>query len=91
MEYDEARELWEKVIELNSNYFLAYAGVGKSQLRNQEWKEAVKNLKLGHDYYNYSKAYEQYRNERISKIVPIVVIVVLGLGFMGFSFQLDNQ
>ncbi len=77
MEYDEARELWERVIELNSNYFLAYAGVGKSQLRNQEWKEAVENLKLGHDYYNYSKAYEQYRNERISKIVPFVIVVVL--------------
>ena len=91
MEYDEARELWEKVIELNSNYFLAYAGVGKSQLRNQEWKEAVKNLKLGHDYYNYSKAYEQYRNERISKIVPIVVIVVLGLAIYGVFISIRQS
>lgn len=83
MEYDEAQKLWEQVIELNSNYFLAYSGIGKSQLRNQEWEAAVKNLKLGHDYYNYSKAYEQYRNEKISKIVPYAIIAVLVVAIYG--------
>ncbi|MGI6781325.1 MAG: hypothetical protein ACOX56_00580 [Acholeplasmataceae bacterium] len=83
MKYDEAQELWERVIELNSNYFLAYAGIGKSQLRKQEWEPAVKNLKLGHDYYNYSKAYEQYRNQKISKVVPYVVIGILIIASYG--------
>ena len=82
MNYEEAQRLWEEVIRLNSNYFLGYAGIGKAQLRNQEWELAIENLKLGHDYYNYSKAYEQYRNERISKFVPyVVVLVMLGSGF----------
>lgn len=83
MDYEESRKLWEKVVELNSNYFLAYAGIGKTQLRNQQWADAVKNLKLGHDTYNYSKAYEQYRNEKISKFVPAVIIIVLAAASYG--------
>lgn len=77
MQYEDSRKLWEEVLELNSNYFLAYAGIGKTQLRNQEWESAVENLKLGHDHYNYSKAYEQYRNEKISKYIPTIIVVVL--------------
>ncbi len=77
MDYDRSKELWEQVLQLNSNYFLAYAGIGKTQLRNEEWEEAAKNLKLGYDYYNYSKAYEKYRNQKLEKVLPVVLIVII--------------
>lgn len=83
MDYESSEKYWQEVIVENSNYFLAYAGVGKTNLRNQEFKEAVENLKRGHDYFNYSKAYEEYRNEKIKKVLPFVIVGVLGLSIFG--------
>lgn len=83
MDYETSKDLWEEVIKENANYFLAYAGIGKTQLRNEEWEEAIFNLKLGHDYFNYSKAYEAYRNEQIKIYLPYVI--VLGFALFGFG------
>lgn len=83
MNYDKSKEYWEQVIQENSNYFLAYAGIGKSQLRDQDWENAIINLKRGHDQYNYSKAYEQYRNIKMRKILPYVLIGVFALSGFG--------
>lgn len=88
LDYKKSQDLWEKVIKLNSNYFLAYAGVGKSQLRNGEWELATKNLKIGHDYYNYSKAYEQYRNEKLSKFLPYILVVILAGSAVGIVMSI---
>ncbi len=82
-EYSEAKALWEEVLVLNSNYFLAYNGIGKAQLREGNFKEAITNLKLGNDRYNYSKAYEQHRNNQLSKTLPYIIsITFIGLGFI---------
>lgn len=83
MDYENSYNYWQEVIRENSNYFLAYAGIGKTQLRNQEWELAIENLKRGHDYYNYSKAYEQYRNIRMKKYLPYVLIAVFSLSGYG--------
>lgn len=91
MQYEESKAIWEKVIELNSNYFLAYAGIGKAQLRSQDWENAIENLKLGHDHYNYSKAYQQYRNERLSKIVPYVIVIVLAASGYGIFKSIKSS
>ena len=72
---------------LNSNYFLAYAGIGRAQLRQNEYEKAMINLELGYDYYNYSKAYEQYRNNKLTKILPYVLVV--GFGFISVGLVLS--
>lgn len=82
MDYHLAKETWTEVLKLNTNYFLAYAGIGRAQLREGNYKDAMNNFELGYDYYNYSKAYEQHRNEQLAVILPYVLI--LGLGVMGF-------
>lgn len=84
MDYDNSLLYWEQVISENSNYFLAYAGIGKTQLRNLDYEDAITNLKLGHDYYNYSKAYEQYRNQKMKTFLPYVIVVVFI--FSGYGF-----
>lgn len=84
-QYAEAKTIWEEVIVLNSNYFLAYNGIGKAQLRDGDFQNALVNLRLGNDHYNYSKAYEQHRNARLSKVLPYVLVtgfVVLGYLFV---------
>jgi tetratricopeptide (TPR) repeat protein len=87
--YIDAKEIWNEVLELNSNYFLAYTGIGKAQLREGNYKDAMTNLKLGYDHYNYSKAYEQYRNEKLDQVLPtILVISFLGIVYMFYrSFK----
>lgn len=76
-DYQQAKLKWEEVLNLNTNYFLAYSGIGKANLRVGNYKEAMKNLKLGYDSYNYSIAYEQYRYEKISKVFPFIIGVIL--------------
>jgi len=91
MDYETSKQYWEEVIVENSNYFLAYAGIGKANLRNQEYSEAVKNLKLGHDYFNYSKAYEEYRNEKIKNVLPFVIVGILGLSIFGLVKSMKSS
>ena len=58
----EASEYWAEILTKNSNYEIAYNGIGRAHLRNGEYKKALENFKLGHDTYYYSKAYKEYRN-----------------------------
>ena len=60
--FEEAANIWEKVIKINSNYEIAYNGIGKLYLREERFKEAMEYFRLGHDQYYYSKAYGAYRN-----------------------------
>lgn len=57
----EAAAGWRQVLRLNSNYDLAYIGLGKAQLRNQQYKEAMHSFKLGMNRTYYSAAYKRYR------------------------------
>ncbi len=84
--YLEAKEIWQEVLKLNSNYFLAYTGIGKAQLREGNYEDAMKNLKLGHDYYNHSIAYEQYRNDKLDNITPYALVVAfIVIGYIFFK------
>ncbi|MDA3931334.1 MAG: hypothetical protein PF513_01205 [Tenericutes bacterium] len=64
-QFEEAAVVWEKVIQINSNYEIAYNGIGKLLLRQEKYKEAMEYFKLGHDQYYYSKAFQEYRNNII--------------------------
>ncbi len=61
--HDDAAKLWEEVLRLDANYEMAYIGIGKSLLRQGEYKEAMTYLKLGNDREYYSKALTKYRRE----------------------------
>ena len=77
-EYEASGETWQKVIDLNGNYDLAYIGIGRALLRQEEYHEAMDYFKLKWDDDNYSKAFKQYRKEWVEEnIVAIVVVLVL--------------
>lgn len=61
--FEDAAYVWEEVIQINSNYEIAYNGIGKLLLRQGEFKESMEYFELGHDQYYYSRAYKEYRNE----------------------------
>lgn len=79
-----AKEKWEEVAKMNSNYELAYVGIGKSLLRDGKYEEAMRYFELGHNAEYYSDAFKQYRNDLLKDnfgilMTGIVVIVVAGV------------
>lgn len=90
-EFELASEKWKQVLDLNTNYYLAYSGIGKAQFREGLYKEAMENLKLGYDTYNYSRAYQQYRYEQISEVFPYVIGVVLAACVYFFVRSFKNN
>jgi len=80
-----AVNVWKQVLELDSNFELAYVGIGKSYLAAGDNKKAMEYLKLGMDREYYSIAYKRYRDDilkdNLSYILTgtMVLIVVLSL------------
>ena len=75
--YVSSGESWQKVMELDGNYDLAYIGIGRSLLRQKKYREAMDYFELKYDDENYSKAYKQYRKEWVEDNIVIIVIVIL--------------
>ena len=62
-EWEESARLLEAALRLNSNYNLAYSGIGKHYLMQDDFEDAMYYLKLGQNRSFYSKAYNQFRNQ----------------------------
>ena len=85
--YDASADIWRNVLALNGNYDMAYIGIGRSLLRQGEYKQAMEYFKLTWDIDNYGKAFKLYRKEWIEDhIVPIfagfflILVVPLAIG-----------
>lgn len=74
--YTESGESWQKVVEMNGNYDLAYIGIGRSLLRQERYEEAMEYFKLKMDEDNYSKAFKQYRKQWVEENIVMVILVV---------------
>lgn len=79
--YDESADYWREVARLNTNYDLAYIGIGRSLLRQGEYEEAMKYFESKRDTNNYSKAFAEYRKEwvedNIGKLIAGAVVLLL--------------
>lgn len=68
--YVESMDTWRQVLQENSNYDLAYAQIGKSLLRQGEYRQAMDYFRLGNFRGDkvvldsgYNKAFTQYRRD----------------------------
>lgn len=77
--YTQSGETWQKVMDINGNYDLAYIGIGRSLLRQERYKEAMEYFELKYDDDNYSKAFKQYRKEWVEDHIGIIIAVILVL------------
>ena len=89
-QYELAAGIWEEVIKLNTNYEIAYNGIGKYLLREGNFKEAMEYFKLGHDHYYYSKAFKEYRNAIIKENFGYIVLIVLLIGGTVIGLKIRN-
>ena len=75
--YEKSGEEWQKVMDQNGNYDLAYIGLGRALLRQERYKEAMNYFELKYDAENYSKAYKQYRKQWVEEHIGWIVLVVV--------------
>ncbi len=79
---DTAQELWQKALNYNSNYELAYLGLGRVYMRTGEYSKAADNFKLANDKIYYSKAFKEIRSDFFENhfvVIAATFILVLVL------------
>jgi len=83
-DYYLAERIWGQLLVLNSNFDVAYTGIGRALLRRGEYAEAMKNFKLGNNRAEYSEAFELYRKDLVYAHFPkafALFVVVLAAFF----------
>ena len=73
-DYDGSALLWEDVLKHNANYNLAFIGIGRSLMRQENYKEAMEYFKMAHDRENYGRAFRFYRAEWVEENIAWLVI-----------------
>ncbi|HWT74041.1 MAG TPA: SMP-30/gluconolactonase/LRE family protein [Mobilitalea sp.] len=76
---------WQEVLKANANCELAYIGLGKTYLKEGEYKKAMEYFKLGNSRKYYTKAFYYYRRALMEKnfgrimtaVIAVVVIVLM--------------
>ena len=74
--YEESREPWEKVLQMNNMFNLAHRGLGNSYLREQNYEKALYEFELAKDVTGYSNAYWEVRNDYLMKNATVFIIVI---------------
>ena len=80
---EEAESYWRQASKMNTNYELAYLGIGKSLLRQGNYEEAMEYFKMAHNGTYYSKAFSNYRDnilkDNFSWIMTVAIIAIVGI------------
>ncbi len=69
--YQDAVPLWEKVLKLNSNFEMAYVGMGKALAEDGKYKDALWYFRRGYDRESYSDAFSIVRADYVQQHFPI--------------------
>lgn len=80
-DYNESEHYWNEVLKVDANNILAYRGIAKAKLLQEDYATSMEYAKLGSDRDTYSRAYEYVRKELMEKyffwaVVAIIVIIV---------------
>ena len=90
-DYKQSQKFWNQVLNLNSNFELAYSQIGSIYLAQDKYKEAMKYFILGNYRGNpltqldgYNKAFAEYSKIFAKKYVGFIVagIIVIMIGIV---------
>ena len=86
-DYEEASTYWQKVLDINSNFYYANLGLGKYQLRAGDYEDAMDNFYKGGDRSYYSSAFakvsKDWMSSHFSQIILVLVLVIVLLAVLG--------
>ena len=75
-DYDRSAELWNNVMKLNANYPLAFRGIGRALMRQDQFRDAMDYFEKAHDRENYGRAFKLYRKGWVEKNIWWVVLIL---------------
>lgn len=85
-EWEKSAALSREALRLNANYDLAYIGIGKYYLMQDDFENAMYYFKLGNDRTFYSKAYNGSRSLWIQDhFVLILAGILIAAGLLVYS------
>ncbi len=73
--YKDSVALWEEVLKQDKNNLLAYRGLSKAALLDEDYDAALKYSKIGFSQSDYAIAFEQIRGDFISKNVWWMLLI----------------
>ena len=89
---EEAAAAWRQVLQLNANLDVAYIGIGKSLLKEDNSREAMDYFKLGNSREYYSEAFKRYRKELVMEhFGTIVLAIALLIGAVFIVIRLGRR
>ena len=96
LQFDDAIECWERVLQRNSNFDAAYIGIGNALYRSARYEEAMEYYEAAYDTENWSEAYKMVRKEWMSKwLIPIIIvliaIIVLFIKFLAWAAKVNKR
>lgn len=77
--YSEAAEYWNSVIANNSNFEIAYLGLGKAYYQMKDYKKSMHYFELANDNVGRSQAFEEYRSIWLNKNLPYIFALIAAL------------
>ncbi|MCK0472253.1 NHL repeat-containing protein [Halalkalibacter sp. APA_J-10(15)] len=83
----ESANYWHEVLKLNTNYEVAYVGIGKALLMEGQNREAMVYFENGNSRQYYSKAFKRYRQEVMREHFGTVMTGVFALALFYVVFR----
>lgn len=75
--YLESKQPWEKVLLMNNLFDYAHKGIAEAYYMEENYAESMEHFRLSNDKEGYSKAYTEYRNEKIRKNIFLLLGIVV--------------
>ena len=94
-EYEASKAYYAEAFRYNTNCELAYLGIGRSQLREGKYKDAMASFRLAASRVYYSRALEKYRAEVFDRnfgyLFGFVALLLVFLVFRPLGRRLWGQ
>lgn len=95
-QYEEARNVWNELLEIDSNYVYGHKALGKAYFKEKNYDMAMAEYKLAKNTEGYSLAFEKKKSELTNQyfflLVFIVIVVIVGvvIGYRAIKKYIDK-
>lgn len=78
-DYESAASIWQKVLDINNNFYYAHLGIGKHQLRIGDYEGALDSFYRAGEREYYSVAYENVRDAWLTNHFNLILGIIIAL------------